>query len=274
MHNEIFLPALVEKLDTKGNDAISMIAQFNELPYIKEFENQTASLSASTITVADIKPTLANLRKLKDEINSKRIAIGKEWNKPIADFKVKVDRILSTIDIKIDEIARVQAALDEEEKQAKQMAIDVMLSADGFQSGIIPPGKKWLNKTEDLKKIEEEIKAQAAIVEQAKSLVLDQANNDVIYVALNECLEANKWDSNLLGCLLQVKRAKDQQLVKMQEAKVLPSAKAEPQPMVEPEPIPVSPTEEILTVSMTVKASRSIIVELKKWLKANNVEVL
>ena len=75
-------------------------------------------VTADTKTVA--KKDVAELRKLKKELNDRRIKVKKEYDKPYDEFKSKVDELTGLIDEPIELIDKQVKEFEEKEKEEKK----------------------------------------------------------------------------------------------------------------------------------------------------------
>jgi len=118
-------------------------------------------VTADTKTVA--KKDVAELRKLKKELNDRRIKVKKEYDKPYDEFKSKVDELTGLIDEPIDLIDKQVKAFEEREKEEKKKEIEELYSElIGDNEQYLPLkkiyNKRWENVSFSIKEIEKEIK--------------------------------------------------------------------------------------------------------------------
>ncbi len=110
--------------------------------------------------IKEAKKDVANLRKLKDALNSERIRLQKEYLAPFNAFKAQVDELIGLVD---EPVAAINAQVKEYEKQKaieKAEAIEALITEkafpEGYNLGLIR-NPKWMNATYSLKKISEEL---------------------------------------------------------------------------------------------------------------------
>ena len=131
--------------------------------YLTEIKNRYGSLVVSKGTEKDTKKVIAELRKLKREINSKRIEVQKEYEKPAKAFKEKIDSKLSVIEDVVSSLDSGVKQLEEVRKSEKQNeineVIETMSKEYGFD-GKINFDNRWLNKSYKMLDIEKDIKSQ------------------------------------------------------------------------------------------------------------------
>lgn len=131
--------------------------------YLTEIKNRYGSLVVSKETEKDTKKVIAELRKLKREINSKRIEIQKEYEKPAKVFKEKIDNKLSTLEEIISNLDSGVKQLEEVRKAEKQNKIDEIIKSMSKEydfDGKINFDKRWLNKSYKILDIEKDIQNQ------------------------------------------------------------------------------------------------------------------
>ena len=142
-------------------------ARVGVIRYAKQFEGITFGEGE----LKEAKKVRAELNKYKKALNDTRIAIGKQWDAPLAEFKSKVDGLISIVDevcIPVDKhIKEAEAALDKAKTEKIQKVIEAATAAlDGTPTGVavkamggIPFNDKWLNATKKMPEIEKEINA-------------------------------------------------------------------------------------------------------------------
>ena len=113
--------------------------------------------------IVDAKKDKANLNKLKKAMNDERIRLQKEYMQPFNDFKDKIDELIKIVDKPVEVIDRQVKAYEEKEKAEKLEAIKELFNRIGFQPFVtleMIMDEKWLNKSETLKKIEEQMQSE------------------------------------------------------------------------------------------------------------------
>lgn len=103
-------------------------------------------------TVKVAKDDLATLRKLKDDVETKRKEIKKLWNEPYNAFEKEVKDALAIIEKPIDEINKQVKGFEAAEKEAKENRCrEIYKEQVGEYSSYVPYDKvfdaKWLNKS-------------------------------------------------------------------------------------------------------------------------------
>ena len=103
----------------------------------------------------------ASMNKLKDALNSERIRQQKIYMKPFEDFKAKVDDLIATINSASSLIDKQIKEYEENEKKAKEEAIQALFETIGAQPFVTLSrvwNPKWLNKSYTMKQIEQDMK--------------------------------------------------------------------------------------------------------------------
>ena len=103
------------------------------------------------------------MRKLKEEINSNRIKVQKEYEKPAKLFKEKIDSKLSVIEGVISKLDGGVKQLEEVRKAKKQNKINKIIESMSKEydfDGKINFDNRWLNKSYKMLDIEKDIKSQ------------------------------------------------------------------------------------------------------------------
>ena len=114
--------------------------QFNYEELKKELEQKCREYENLVYTEDQIKMAKedkASLNKLKTVLNSERIQRQKEWNAPFAEFKDKVDELISIINKPVDMIDRQLKEYDKAQEEKKRADI-----AELWDS--IPDKPDWL----------------------------------------------------------------------------------------------------------------------------------
>lgn len=105
-------------------------------------------------SIKESKKDLADLRKMKDEIDKKRKEVKKEWNKPYVEFEDRCKKLMALIDKPIEQINAQLKMFDEERILKKQEHIKEIYekNIDGLEK-FLPLEKifnpKWNNVSYD-----------------------------------------------------------------------------------------------------------------------------
>lgn len=150
-----------QELIVKKDLSIENEKKFDD--YLTEIQKKYSSLVVSKETEKDTKKVIAELRKLKKEINSNRIKVQKEYEKPAKLFKEKIDSKLSVIEGVISKLDGGVKQLEEVRKAKKQNKINEIIESMSKEydfDGKINFDNRWLNKSYKMLDIEKDIKNQ------------------------------------------------------------------------------------------------------------------
>lgn len=150
-----------QELIVKKDLSIENEKQFDN--YLTEIKNRYGSLVVSKETEKDTKKVIAELRKLKREVNSKRIEVQKEYEKPAKIFKEKIDNKLSVLEEVISSLDSGVKQLEKVRKDEKQNKIDKIIESMSKEYGFdgkINFDNRWLNKSYKMLDVEKDIKSQ------------------------------------------------------------------------------------------------------------------
>lgn len=153
----------MEKQELIMNSDLSIGNEKRFDEYLTKIKDRYGSLVVSKETEKDTKKVIAELRKLKREINSKRIEVQKEYEKPAKIFKEKIDNKLSTLEEVISNLDSGVKQLEEARKAEKQNKIDEIIESMSKEYGFdgkINFDKRWLNKSYKILDIEKDIQNQ------------------------------------------------------------------------------------------------------------------
>jgi hypothetical protein len=120
--------------------------------------NDYATCVYTDDTIKLAKADRAELNKLKKSINDKRLELERAYNKPFAEFKAKVNEIISIIDKPVEIIDRRVKEYEAEQKEKRRTEIQEII-ATMENSDLITSAwdDRWLNASVTIKKIKEEI---------------------------------------------------------------------------------------------------------------------
>lgn len=160
------MEALELKMTTDLATAIPAEIGFNFEELEAELQRRLEHYNHLVVTedaVKDAKDDRANLRKLRDAIDTRRKEVKKQCEAPYKAFEEKVKRLTALIDAPIAAIDGQVKKFEELEREAKlkeiEAAYDELVSEERRE--IIPLArimdKKWLNKGTTMKSIREDI---------------------------------------------------------------------------------------------------------------------
>lgn len=210
-----------------------------------------ASMVVTPDTVADAKKTRANIRKVKDSIDSQRKAIKKLWNKPYEEYETKCKELTGIVDNAVANIDGQIKEMEYAEKEAKRKRLESFFNINTDDIGeyltfsdVFDP--KWLNATFDeneaatilMEKIEETREALEAI----------RTMNSPYEAAM---LREYSKSHNLAYALGEGKHLENLQRAEEERRRREEEAKA--QTPVEPETPPESATEATAPIQMPVQ---------------------
>ena len=87
--------------------------------YLTEAMAPYTQLVVTEDSIGDAKKTLAQLRKLKDGINSQKIAVKREWMKPYTEYEDKAKQLMSRVEAGISNIDGQVKDYDARRKEQK-----------------------------------------------------------------------------------------------------------------------------------------------------------
>lgn len=204
---------------------------------VAEYEGATYDL-ASAQAVKEAKHDRSYLNGIKKEIDERRKAVKREYNKPLDAFERRCKQITAIIDESTDAI---KAQLDEAE-QARKDALYSRLQQHyeefaGLLAPVVPYERlhepQWLNKTFG------EIKAQQALEAKVSDVARDWETLKAQQEAMPHYADAERefFRTLDLGAALNAARLADEEDQRIAELKVAMAPEPEPEPMPEPEPI-------------------------------------
>lgn len=204
---------------------------------VADYEGATYDL-ASAQAIKEAKHDRSYLNGIKKEIDERRKAVKREYNKPLDAFERRCKQITAIIDESTDAI---KAQLDEAE-QARKDALYSRLQQhyEEFAELLAPvvPYERlheaqWLNKTFG------EIKAQQALEAKVADVARDWETLKAQQEAMPHYADAERefFRTLDLGAALNAARLADEEDRRIAELKAAMAPDPEPEPMPEPEPI-------------------------------------
>lgn len=210
---------------------------------VADYEGATYDLTSAQ-AIKDAKHDRSYLNGIKKEIDERRKAVKREYNKPLDAFERRCKQITAIIDESTDAI---KAQLDE----AEQMRKDALYSRlqqhyeefAGLLAPVVPYERlhepQWLNKTFG------EIKAQQALEAKVSDVARDWETLEAQQEAMPHYADAERefFRTLDLGAALNAARLADEEDRRIAELKAAMAPEPEPEPMPEPEPEPIEITE-------------------------------
>lgn len=206
---------------------------------VADYEGATYDLTSAQ-AIKDAKHDRSYLNGIKKEIDERRKAVKREYNKPLDAFERRCKQITAIIDESTDAI---KAQLDEAE-QARKDALYSRLQQHyeefaGLLAPVVPYERlhepQWLNKTFG------EIKAQQALEAKVSDVARDWETLKAQQEAMPHYADAERefFRTLDLGAALNAARLADEEDQRIAELKAAMAPEPEPEPMPEPEPEPV-----------------------------------
>ena len=206
---------------------------------VADYEGATYDLTSAQ-AIKEAKHDRSYLNGIKKEIDERRKAVKREYNKPLDAFERRCKQITAIIDESTDAI---KAQLDE----AEQMCKDALYSRlqqhyeefAGLLAPVVPYERlhepQWLNKTFG------EIKAQQALEAKVSDVARDWETLKAQQEAMPHYADAERefFRTLDLGAALNAARLADEEDQRIAELKAAMAPEPEPEPMPEPEPEPV-----------------------------------
>ena len=241
-------------------------------------------------TVREGKEDLANLRKLREAIDTSRKDTKKRWNQPLADYEARMKKLTALIDAPISVIDRQIKTFAEQERAEKASEIEAVydeLVPDNLRE-IIPLQRimdpRWLNKTTTMKSIREAIETKITRTKVDMALI-DGVNPNYMAAVRTKYIEtldvgtALDYQDELLAA---EERFKQQEAARAQRAAQRAAwegqrPKAEEQPPVavqEPvrEPVPLPRQDNNLyDLILEFRLTQPQATALKQFLEANHI---
>lgn len=233
---------------------------------VAEYEGATYDL-ASAQAVKEAKHDRSYLNGIKKEIDERRKAVKREYNKPLDAFERRCKQITAIIDESTDAI---KAQLDE----AEQMRKDALYSRlqqhyeefAGLLAPVVPYERlhepQWLNKTFG------EIKAQQALEAKVSDVARDWETLKAQQEAMPHYADAEREFFRTLdfGAALNAARLADEEDQRIAELKAAMAPEPEPEPMPEPEPEPIEiPAPVPMSAPMPAPMPAPVAEPLEAW---------
>lgn len=206
---------------------------------VAEYEGATYDLTSAQ-AVKDAKHDRSYLNGIKKEIDERRKAVKREYNKPLDAFERRCKQITAIIDESTDAI---KAQLDEAEQTRKDALYSRLQQHYDEFAGLLVPvvpyerlhEPQWLNKTFG------EIKAQQALEAKVSDVARDWETLKAQQEAMPHYADAERefFRTLDLGAALNAARLADEEDQRIAELKAAMAPEPEPEPMPEPEPEPI-----------------------------------
>lgn len=206
---------------------------------VADYEGATYDLTSAQ-AIKDAKHDRSYLNGIKKEIDERRKAVKREYNKPLDAFERRCKQITAIIDESTDAI---KAQLDEAEQTRKDALYSRLQQHYEEFAGLLAPvvpyerlhEPQWLNKTFG------EIKAQQALEAKVSDVARDWETLKAQQEAMPHYADAERefFRTLDLGAALNAARLADEEDQRIAELKAAMAPEPELEPMPEPEPEPV-----------------------------------
>lgn len=206
---------------------------------VADYEGATYDLTSAQ-AIKEAKHDRSYLNGIKKEIDERRKAVKREYNKPLDAFERRCKQITAIIDESTDAI---KAQLDEAEQTRKDALYSRLQQHYEEFAGLLAPvvpyerlhEPQWLNKTFG------EIKAQQALEAKVSDVARDWETLKAQQEAMPHYADAERefFRTLDLGAALNAARLADEEDQRIAELKAAMVPEPEPEPMPEPEPEPV-----------------------------------
>lgn len=206
---------------------------------VSEYDGATYDLTSAQ-AIKEAKHDRSYLNGIKKEIEERRKAVKREYNKPLDAFERRCKQITAIIDESTDAI---KAQLDEAEQTRKDALYSRLQQHYEEFAGLLAPvvpyerlhEPQWLNKTFG------EIKAQQALEAKVSDVARDWETLKAQQEAMPHYADAERefFRTLDLGAALNAARLADEEDQRIAELKAAMAPEPEPEPMPEPEPEPI-----------------------------------
>lgn len=206
---------------------------------VADYEGATYDLTSAQ-AIKEAKHDRSYLNGIKKEIDERRKAVKREYNKPLDAFERRCKQITAIIDESTDAI---KAQLDDAEQTRKDALYSRLQQHYEEFAGLLAPvvpyerlhEPQWLNKTFG------EIKAQQALEAKVSDVARDWETLKAQQEAMPHYADAERefFRTLDLGAALNAARLADEEDQRIAELKAAMAPEPEPEPMPEPEPEPV-----------------------------------
>ena len=233
---------------------------------VADYEGATYDLTSAQ-AIKEAKHDRSYLNGLKKEIDERRKAVKREFNKPLDAFERRCKQITAIIDESTDAI---KAQLDEAEQTRKDALYSRLQQHYEEFAGLLAPvvpyerlhEPQWLNKTFG------EIKAQQALEAKVSDVARDWETLKAQQEAMPHYADAERefFRTLDLGAALNAARLADEEDQRIAELKAAMAPEPEPEPMPEPEPEPIEiPAPVPMSAPMPAPMPAPVAEPLEAW---------
>lgn len=233
---------------------------------VADYEGATYDLTSAQ-AIKEAKHDRSYLNGIKKEIDERRKAVKREYNKPLDAFERRCKQITAIIDESTDAI---KAQLDEAEQTRKDALYSRLQQHYEEFAGLLAPvvpyerlhEPQWLNKTFG------EIKAQQALEAKVSDVARDWETLKAQQEAMPHYADAERefFRTLDLGAALNAARLADEEDQHIAELKAAMAPEPEPEPMPEPEPEPIEiPAPVPMSAPMPAPMPAPVAEPLEAW---------
>ena len=233
---------------------------------VADYNGATYDLTSAQ-AIKDAKHDRSYLNGIKKEIDERRKAVKREYNKPLDAFERRCKQITAIIDESTDAI---KAQLDEAEQTRKDALYSRLQQHYEEFAGLLAPvvpyerlhEPQWLNKTFG------EIKAQQALEAKVSDVARDWETLKAQQEAMPHYADAERefFRTLDLGAALTAARLADEEDQRIAELKAAMAPEPEPEPMPEPEPEPIEiPAPVPMSAPMPAPMPAPVAEPLEAW---------
>ena len=233
---------------------------------VADYEGATYDLTSAQ-AIKEAKHDRSYLNGIKKEIDERRKAVKREYNKPLDAFERRCKQITAIIDESTDAI---KAQLDEAEQTRKDALYSRLQQHYEEFAGLLAPvvpyerlhEPQWLNKTFG------EIKAQQALEAKVSDVARDWETLKAQQEAMPHYADAERefFRTLDLGAALNAARLADEADQRIAELKAAMAPEPEPEPMPEPEPEPIEiPAPVPMSAPMPAPMPAPVAEPLEAW---------
>ena len=233
---------------------------------VADYEGATYDLTSAQ-AIKEAKHDRSYLNGIKKEIDERRKAVKREYNKPLDAFERRCKQITAIIDESTDAI---KAQLDEAEQTRKDALYSRLQQHYEEFAGLLAPvvpyerlhEPQWLNKTFG------EIKAQQALETKVSDVARDWETLKAQQEAMPHYADAERefFRTLDLGVALNAARLADEEDQRIAELKAAMAPEPEPEPMPEPEPEPIEiPAPVPMSAPMPAPMPAPVAEPLEAW---------
>lgn len=231
---------------------------------VADYEGATYDLTSAQ-AIKEAKHDRSYLNGIKKEIDERRKAVKREYNKPLDAFERRCKQITAIIDESTDAI---KAQLDEAEQTRKDALYSRLQQHYEEFAGLLAPvvpyerlhEPQWLNKTFG------EIKAQQALEAKVSDVARDWETLKAQQEAMPHYADAERefFRTLDLGAALNAARFADEEDQRIAELKAAMAPEPEPMPEPEPEPIEI-PAPVPMSAPMPAPMPAPVAEPLEAW---------